>query len=246
MKLIYGYCCEQGTAKQKNQDAMIFKSGTICKTDVCVAAVCDGVGSFDGSGYASGFVAGFIGEWFDSAVNDCLNAENTKRRSAKTVYEELKNSLREKLWLAHKIVSDEAAAYSFEAGTTVCAIMVVAGRFYCIYSTGDSRAYEIGRNMDRITEDHVVTHNGKEVLSNCLGRFPGPDFKRLESKISKNKTYMLASDGFYRRLNRAETISGFKKAKTCEAMDDAVKNIRKYTAAAGEHDDSTGIALKFI
>jgi serine/threonine protein phosphatase PrpC len=245
MKLIYGYCCEQGIAGRQNQDAMIFKSDTVFKHDVCVAAVCDGVGSFDGSGFASGFVVNFIGEWADLNINSYMNAENKKCKPIKIVYEELKNSLREKLWLAHKIICDETKARNFDAGTTVC-VMLVVGGFYCIYNTGDSRAYEIGKNMRQLTEDHVANHNGKEMLSNCLGCFPGPDFKRTESRIRRNRTYMLASDGFYRRLDKAEAINGFMKLKTCEEMENTVKKIREYTAAAGERDDSTGIALKFI
>jgi len=132
MKLIYGYCCEQGIGRLKNQDAMIFKSGIVLKNDVCVAAVCDGVGSFDGSEFASGFVADFIGEWFDFIINEYGNIENHKRRVINIIYEELKNSLREKLWLAHKIVYDETEIRNFDAGTTVC-VMLVVGRLYCIY-----------------------------------------------------------------------------------------------------------------
>ena len=245
MKLIYGYCSEQGINRLKNQDAMIFKSGRILKNDVCVAVVCDGVGSFDESEFASGFVTDFIGEWFDQSVNWYRDADNRKRRSASMIYEELKNSLREKLWVAHKIVSEEADARNFDAGTTVCAMLVV-GRFYCIYSTGDSRIYEIHRDMKQLTEDRVLKHNGRDMLSNCLGRFPGPDFKRLEGKIRKNRTYMLATDGFYRRLDLPEVIKGFMKIRTCGDMENALKAIRRYTVNAGEKDDSTGIALKYI
>jgi len=247
MKLIYGYCCEQGVARHKNQDSMVFNSDTVCKNNVCVAAVCDGVGSFDKSEFASCFVSNFIGEWFDSNINAYRsdNTQKCKHTNINIVYEELKNNLREKLWVAHKIVSEETEARNFTAGTTVC-VMLVVGCFYCVYSTGDSRVYEIGRDMKQMTEDHVLKYNGRDMLSNCLGHYPGPDFKRLEGKIRRNRTYMLATDGFYRRLEKDKVINGFAGIKTCGGMENAVKGFRKYTADAGEKDDSTGIALKFI
>ena len=246
MKLIYGYCCEQGIGRFKKQDAMIFASDTVYKTDVCVAAVCDGVGSFDESEFASEFVANIIGEWFESNIKEYKSDKKYKRKFANVCYEELKNSLREKLWVAHKIVSDEAEVRNFTAGTTVC-VMFTVGRSYCIYNTGDSRAYEIGKkDIKQLTVDHVLNQNGRDMLSNCLGHYPGPDFKRTEGKISKNKTYMLATDGFYKKLDRDKIANYFKGLKTCGDIKNAIFAMRKHTAEAGEKDDSTGIALKFI
>jgi len=249
MKLIYGYCCEQGRGRAKKQDFMLFKLiklNKIFKYDVCIAAVCDGVGSFENSEFASGTVGNSLNEWFDRNMYDYKNTMGIKRKSARIVYEELKNTLREELWLSHKIITDETETRNIHAATTVC-VMITVGKFYCIYSSGDSRVYEISNdNMRQLTIDQVVNIDGRNVLSNCIGCFPGPNLFKLEGKVRKNTAYMLSTDGYYRKLNKDEAKKAFIKARTCEDMQNIIAAIREYELNAGERDDSTGIALKFI
>jgi len=250
MKLLYGYFSEHGVDREKNQDAMFFKSDLFGKYNVCVAAVCDGIGSFADSDFASGLTVNHIGEWFDrnlKAHRDIYIDAGTKqkRKSARTVYEELKNGLLEKLWLTHEIVLEESAARQFRAGTTVC-VMLAVENFYCLYSTGDSRIHEIGGGVRQLTEDQSAEINGKSALLHCLGCPPGPSFKRIEGKIQKNRTYLLATDGFYRRFDHKTAAKSFAKAKTSAEMGDIIKMLYEYLRGAGEKDDSTGIAVKFV
>ena len=246
MNLIYGYCCEQGDGRRKVQDAMFFKADKVLKNTVYVAAVCDGVGKFPDSEFASSIVISFISEWFEHVVKIYADSEKHKSNNIiKTIYKELKNTLLDKLWTAHKFISAETRERKFNAGTTLCIILGLRN-LYCIYNTGDSRAYEIGKKMKQITEDQIISYNGKNMLSNCLGCFPGPDFAITEGKIKKNKTYLLATDGFYRKLDKKVITNGFAKTKTSEDMENSIKTLRQYSLNAGEKDDSTGIALKFI
>lgn len=253
MRLLYGYFSEHGVGREKNQDAMFFKSDLFGKYNVCAAAVCDGIGSFADSDFASGLTVNHIGEWFDKSlkssrgiyVNEGEKNKKKKPGSARAVFGELKNSLLEKLWLTHEIVSEETEARSFKAGTTVCVFLAVEN-FYCIYSTGDSRIYEIGGAAKQLTEDQSAQIAGKSVLVHCLGYPPGPSFKRGEGKIKKNRTYLLASDGFYRMLDHKEAAGSFGKAKTNGEMETAVKTLLGYSRGLGEKDDSTGVAVKFV
>jgi len=249
MKLLYGYYSEHGVDREKNQDAMFFKSDLFGKYNVCVASVCDGIGSFADSDFASGLTVNHVGEWFDrnlKAYRDIYIAgSNQKRKSARAVYEELKNSLLEKLWLTHEVVMSETSARRFKAGTTVC-VMLAVENLFCLYSTGDSRIYEVGREVIRLTSDQSTVINGKSALLHCLGCPPGPAFKRIEGRIQKGRTYLLATDGFYRRLDHKAAAKGFGKAKTTEEMQNAVKTLYDCSRSAGEKDDSTGIAVKFV
>lgn len=252
MKLLYGYFSEHGVDREKNQDAMFFKSDLFGKYNVCIAAVCDGIGSFADSDFASGLTVNHIGEWFDRSFKEYRDIyanpdadAKKKRRSAKAVYQELKNSLLEKLWLIHEIVMEETGTRRFKAGTTVC-VMLAVENLYCLYSTGDSRIHEIGGEVKQLTEDQSAEINGKSALLHCLGCPPGPSFRRIEGKIQKNRTYLLATDGFYRRLDHKTAAKNFGKAKTSGEMQDTVKILYEYLRAAGEKDDSTGIAAKFF
>jgi len=248
MKLLYGYFSEHGVDREKNQDAMFFKSDLFGKYNVCVAVVCDGIGSFADSDFASGLTVNHIGEWFDrnlKANRDIYIDAKSKRKSVRTIYEELKNSLLEKLWLIHAVVSAETEARQFKAGTTVCVLLAVEN-LYCLYSTGDSRIHEIGSDVRQLTEDQSTEINGKSALLHCLGCFPGPSFKRTENKIQKNRTYLLATDGFYRRLDHKTAVKIFGKARTSGEIDACIKLLYEYSRAAGEKDDSTSIALKFV
>ena len=248
MKLLYGYFSEHGVDREKNQDAMFFKSDLFGKYNVCAAAVCDGIGSFADSDFASGLTVNHIGEWFDRSLKahrELYIDPKSKRKSARAVYEELKNSLLEKLWLIHEIVADETKSRNFKAGTTVC-VMLAVDSFYCLYSTGDSRIHEIGNEVKQLTADQSTEINGKSALLHCLGCFPGPSFKRTESKIQKGRTYLLATDGFYRRLDHKTAAKTFGRARTSAEMDACIKTLYESLRAAGEKDDSTGVALKFV
>ena len=251
MNLIYGCLSEQGIHRKKNQDALFFDTRRVFQNEICAAVVCDGVGGFPDSEFASGRTVSLIGQWFARCMQEYAGdgAENRKKgRSLKSVcyvYDEMKNGLLECLWSAHKSVSEEAAERKFKAATTVCA-MLAAGGFYSIYSTGDSRIYKIGAGMKQMTTDQVVERNGKKVLSNCLGSFPGPDFQRIEGRIQKKKTYLIATDGFYKKVDAAAAVKHFGKAQTSEEMIAALTGFREYAVGMGEKDDSTGIALKFL
>ena len=245
MNLIRGWCHEKGVGRDKNQDFMLFNISRIFKCDVCIAVVCDGVGSFKNSEFASGTVGGIIGEWFTRNMDE-YNKNTGKKPSVRAIYENLKNTLREELWLAHKIVTDETAARGIEAASTVCAMLAV-NNLYCVYSSGDSRAYEIGKRIRQLTKDQVVNIDGRSMLSNCIGCFPGPNVMKLEGKIKKNAAYILATDGFYKKFyTAAEAFRDLEKAKTDADMQNIMAGIARYVRDAGEHDDLTGIALKFI
>ena len=244
MKLIYGYCCEQGVGRRKNQDAMLIKLDQVFKRDVCLAVVSDGVGSFEHSDFASTTIRNLISAWFDRSMNE-YKAAGIKNKSLNTVYWELKNALREELWLAHKVISDATESRNINSAATVCVVLTV-GNLYCVYSSGDSRVYEFGKKTIQLTKDQVTNHNGRMVLSNCMGCFPGPDLVKSEGKIRKNTSYILATDGFYRKLDTSKALKDLAKAKMSGDVQNIITDIREYTINAGERDDSTGIALKFI
>lgn len=245
MQLICGYLCKQGVDRNKNQDSMFFQQGYAEGRKVCVAAVCDGVGAFPDSDFASQLVTEFVKEWFEGFFDSQPVQRGGVKKSSKLLYEELKNSLREKLWSAHQRVTDEMAQLKHSSATTVCVILVVEN-LYCIYNSGDSRAYEIGGKMLQLTKDQTMERNGKTVLSNCLGCFPGPNFTRIEGKIRRNSSYILASDGFYRRMDATNVIKLLKKIKSSEELTNAMYSLYEHALANGEKDDSTGVALKFI
>ena len=243
MKLIYGYCCEQGAGRKKNQDAMLLKLDRVFKRDVCIAAVSDGVGSFEHSDFASNSIRNLIAAWFDRSMNGYKT--DKKNKSSGTLFSELKNELREELWLAHKVISDATEARNINSAATVCVILTV-GNLYCVYSSGDSRIYEFGKKIRQLTKDQVTNHNGRMVLSNCMGCFPGPDLVKTEGKIRKNTSYIIATDGFYRKLDPVRVMRDLAKAKTSGDMQKVISDTREFTINAGEKDDSTGIALKFV
>jgi len=252
MRFIFGYCSETGIKKDgsrrnKNQDCMYFSFGRVGGQEVCLAAVCDGVGSFADSEYASRFVVESLRVWFNNhRYGEPESAESKKPRAASVVYEEMKTSLKEELWLAHERVSEETKSKNFNAATTACVLLVVHN-LYCLYSTGDSRAYEVDGKMKQLTQDQVMTHpDGRVTLSNCLGCFPGPNFARIEGKVRKKSTYWLLSDGLYRRLDEKEVVKAYGKAKTTRDMFGAIHKLRDGVRANGEKDDSTGVALKFL
>lgn len=245
MRLIYGYCCEKGVVKTKNQDRMFFRFGTINKRHICIAAVCDGVGAFKDSEYASQLAADELDEWFNDKIDARQDEKVNKSKPNRIIFEELKNSLREKLWLTHKKVMDETEARRFNAATTICVILILDNLF-CIYNSGDSRAYEVGREMRQLTQDQITEHNGKVVLANCLGCFPGPNFIRTEGKIRKKRVYMLSTDGFYRKMNETDIKTTLRKCKTSEDISAAIGKFYEYAVGCGEKDDSTCVIFKFI
>ena len=241
MKAIYGFCCEQGMGRITCQDRVFFRRHNIKGLNIYAIAACDGVGQLEGSSVASQLVSDFMDDWFNTNVLSITPTPAIFCNNAQLVLEDLQYGLLEVLWAAHQHIVDACIS----AATTVCSMLVV-NNLYCIFSSGDSRIYEIGRSVRQLTEDQIVEHNGITTLKHCLGCSAGPNFARIDGKIRKGSTYLLVTDGFYRKLNYSDAALLFNKCRSFDDIAAIVHSLREYVLSEHESDDMSCVAIKFI
>lgn len=104
-------------------------------------------------------------------------------------------------------------------GSTVTALLLTEYRYYLL-NIGDSRAYEIGRQVTQLTEDHTAVANEvrlgnltkeqadhspiQNVLTRCVGvqEHVYPDL--FFGDVQKDAVYLLCSDGFRHQITGDE------------------------------------------
>jgi len=123
---------------------------------------------------------------------------------------EIEDMLRALYDTAHHSIRNEAVGRREDMGTTLVSALI-RGNEVIIANTGDSRAYLVGENVDRITKDHSVVqslvdnrliteeqagrHPMRNILSSSLG---GASFQidlYHVSQMGGRPTLLLCSDG---------------------------------------------------
>ncbi|MCI6553077.1 MAG: serine/threonine-protein phosphatase [Lachnospiraceae bacterium] len=203
------------------------------------AAVCDGIGGLWGGEKASGFVAERMTEWFYKEAVILLKKGRGRQR--------IEQSGIRALYGCNQELCRFGERKGRKLGTAVTAVLL-DGRQYFLWHSGDTRAYRIGRRMGRfkrLTRDHVA---GKHALVRCIGSFPWqqPDVQR--GHLGQMEALLLCSDGFRNRMAEeklAEALSS--RALICrEQIFLRLKEIGSHARRHGETDDISAVLIKRI
>lgn len=175
----YDGICIQNTRKS-NMDSLLLKKRIISGNEVCLAAVCDGVGSLEGGAVASSLAIQMLIEWLN-------RAENTERIGL---------ALIDVVQKINEAVVQESNEKGIRTASTLSALLLTGGRYYTA-QVGDSRIYSCSSiGLTQLTEDQVI--NGK--LAVYLGKPGKIPVLYGEGDLSKKK-FLLCSDGLYKKLD---------------------------------------------
>ncbi|MBR0530932.1 MAG: Stp1/IreP family PP2C-type Ser/Thr phosphatase [Ruminococcus sp.] len=236
MFLAYG--TDIGLNREENQDRVRVES---LGDNICIAAVCDGMGGAASGGVASQLaVDRFIGrvqENFRPQMND--------------------NSIRNLLLNAVHYANTCVYEKSIEdidkngMGTTCVAALVIERRVYVV-NVGDSRAYLLNKDgISQITTDHTYVetlvqsgkitaeaariHPMRNVITRAVGVEPDVEVDYFECSESDNFAVVLCSDG----------LSGYCSEEFiyCTVfgnnLDDAVRALIDHSNEGGGRDNIT-------
>ena len=201
--------------RKTNMDCLLIKEKKLNKRKICLAVVCDGVGSLNDGAFASSRTVHMLGEWFDTITD----------------ISRIGIRLRDKVIDIDKCISWEATQMNLQTGTTISAILIDGESYYIVHA-GDSRIYcAEEEGLKRLTYDQV--ENGK--LTSCLGHGVRADLFYNEGQCH-NKRFLLCSDGLYKKADERFLTEMFLSVdrKTCKKI---LSNLMQHAIYNGETDN---------
>lgn len=214
MDYIATYNTDIGIRKNTNQDSLAIRVIQSPAGKVSFGIVCDGMGGLEKGEVASKEVIMAFCKWFDETfVSDLVN----NRFSVTSLREQWDDIIQ----VQNKRLGNYGAAHNLMLGTTVSAILMYNDEYYIVH-VGDSRVYEMAKNvrqltndqtfvareiaMGRMTEEQAKTDPRRSVLLQCVGASPvvEPDF--IKGHLKKDAVYLLCSDGFRHQISDEEMM----------------------------------------
>lgn len=218
------YLCEGMSIQNQrivNMDSLLLKERVIFENHICLAVVCDGVGSLQDGAFAASVTIHRLNEWFNS-IN---NADN------------LGLLLRDKALKINEEIIDVAHARQIRTATTMSALLLYGEQYYLVH-TGDSRIYSCENGaVTQLTQDQISS-SGK--LTACLGHSSNTSLF-CDEGFSAGKHFLLCSDGLYKQMDPNYLQQKMRQLTR--------RNIRKTIEALAQHvvqkgeKDNISIAL---
>lgn len=249
-KITVGSKTDIGNVKQVNQDALLCKIGSMNNNEFGLFVVCDGLGGLEYGEVASKKTTEYFEEWWNTNIKTILQTNDSEKLIRESLEEVLIKSNREIIQLSNEINS--------KIGTTASVLFILNKNYYIVH-IGDSRIYEINKNMIQLTEDHsqyeMLKKQGiknlqnvkKNVLTQCIGVNDKLDIFYKKGKISKNTNFLICSDGLHNKMDKESVINKFnnKNSKVFRTKDlqEICENLIDEVKEKKERDNITAISI---
>lgn len=214
------FICKSHTDKgqrKENQDSIFIAQ----RRNLCICAVCDGIGSLSQGGYSARFITSEIEKWF-SSLEDSNN-----------------EILKKKLLCALSDINTRLIEYAdtkgVQTGSTLSLALLNRNHLIAV-NLGDSRIYSLsGRKLKLLTKDDAIyvsqeDGSGKHILTQCMGLHQYISANLIEGNIKHGSRLLLCSDGFWRNSSEHDIKSAMIRIN---GLDKQLKKIRK----SGEEDN---------
>ncbi|OUQ77270.1 PP2C family serine/threonine-protein phosphatase [Flavonifractor sp. An100] len=206
-----------------NMDSLLVKERTIAGEWICLAVVCDGVGSLESGALAASQAVQQLGAWLNG-LEDISRAGLNLRQAVLRINEQ---------------IIDQARNLGIRTATTLSALLLTGGRYYIVHA-GDSRIYSWGEEgLRQLTRDDI-TQEGK--LSECIGRSSRPSLFYSEGE-SEKRIFLLCSDGLYKRMEPDYLSRQLERADRGEFRK-AMEHLVEYVVDRGEPDNISVAIVK--
>lgn len=196
-------------------DSLFLKERLFAGESVCLAVVCDGVGSTQNGAFASAVAVKMLGDWFD-------HMENIDRPGLQ---------LRDYILQINEHIAREAGQRGLHTASTLSALLLCGGRYH-IANIGDSRIYSFdSEEIRQLTQDQ--TSNGK--LTSWLGRTERTEIFYNEGPCGKGR-FLICSDGLYKRMDDSYLWSELIHAEP-RKLKRTMERLIRYVVRQGETDN---------
>ena len=197
-----------------NMDSLLLKSRTVAGTEVCLAAVCDGVGSLADGALSAQWAVQMLYNWLE-------NLEDT---------EELGARLRDYVQTMNLAIRTKAQKQQAETACTLSCLLLWR-QWYCLAHVGDSRIYlwEQGA-LRQLTQDQAMGHREHVTVFFQQGEQRG------------EQRFLLCSDGLYKRME-PETLGACMARLNRRSLQKALRQLTEHVISQGERDNISAALL---
>lgn len=204
--------------RARNMDSLLLMERDIGGRDVCMAVVCDGVGSLKNGAVASTMAVRLLGSWFEGI-------QDTSRLGLK---------LRDQVVTVNRTVYRTAQEQGFQTAATLSALLLNGNQYYIVH-LGDSRIYACreGRLL-QLTQDQI-SETGK--LDGCLGHTEEVIPYYSEGAVGRQR-FLLCSDGLYKRAE-LEFLQKSVEMATGRNLKRVMERLVNHVIDRGERDNIT-------
>lgn len=207
--------CSVQNKRLINMDSLFLKERSVAGESVCLAVVCDGVGSTQNGAFASAVAVKLLSDWFNHLeCIDCLGSQ-----------------LRDCVLRINEHIVQEARRQGLRTASTLSALLLCGGRYH-IANIGDSRVYRFDdEGIWQLTQDQ--TSNGK--LTSWLGRPEETEVFYSEGLCGEGQ-FLICSDGLYKRMDEAYLRSELLRAER-KKLKKTIERLIQYVVRQGETDN---------
>lgn len=206
-----------------NMDSLMVKVRAVEGDRICLAVICDGVGSLKSGTFASKAAVRYLDDWFG-------RLHDLQRIGPK---------MREAVLEINETITLQSKHRGIRSATTLSALLLAAGRYYVVHA-GDSRIYSYGADgLCLMTRDDVAP-NGKlnKWIGNCQHLSPF-----YSEGFTEKRVFLLCSDGLYKRMSQTYLIRQLEQVRRGK-MRTIVENLTQYVVDHGESDNISVALIK--
>lgn len=205
-----------------NMDSLLLKSRTVAGTEVCLAAVCDGVGSLADGALSAQWAVQMLYNWLE-------NLEDA---------EELGARLRDYVQTMNLAIRTKAQKQQAETACTLSCLLLWR-QWYCLAHVGDSRIYlwEQGA-LRQLTQDQA--RRGR--LTQAMGHREHVTVFFQQGEQRGEQRFLLCSDGLYKRMEQ-ETLGACMARLNRRSLQKALRQLTEHVISQGERDNISAALL---
>lgn len=247
--MVSSFYFDKGDFAPSQQDALVLEVASLGKREAALLVVCDGIGGLEEGGYASSYVTMRLRNWFYEVYLRRGKRGFGRRRAGRSCVGVLYD--------CNRYLQRYGEEHGIRLGTTMTMALLYGRRVfggggvplpvkYQLFHVGDSRAYLLGKQCERLTKDDSC---GENVLRRCIGSFPWQGVQKRQGYLRPGERILLCSDGFWRRLEERELAESLgngggvrKSFRLSEGQ--AEKRLRKLgetARARGEKDNQAAV-----
>lgn len=205
-----------------NMDSLLLKFRTVAGTEVCLAAVCDGVGSLADGALSAQWAVQMLYNWLE-------NLEDA---------EELGARLRDYVQTMNLAIRTKAQKQQAETACTLSCLLLWR-QWYCLAHVGDSRIYlwEQGA-LRQLTQDQA--RRGR--LTQAMGHREHVTVFFQQGEQRGEQRFLLCSDGLYKRME-PETLGACMARLNRRSLQKALRQLTEHVISQGERDNISAALL---
>ena len=205
-----------------NMDSLLLKSRTVAGTEVCLAAVCDGVGSLADGALSAQWAVQMLYNWLE-------NLEDAEEVGAR---------LRDYVQTMNLAIRTKAQKQQAETACTLSCLLLWR-QWYCLAHVGDSRIYlwEQGA-LRQLTQDQA--RRGR--LTQAMGHREHVTVFFQQGEQRGEQRFLLCSDGLYKRME-PETLGACMARLNRRSLQKALRQLTEHVISQGERDNISAALL---